>query len=595
MPDITDLIAQGPRPPQVEDPTTAAARGISLANALQGRQLQQQQLQAAQMENQQRAQDLHDQQVIRQSYMDANGDLDQAQQLAMKAGASPKAVIGLQTQKLAMKEQLAKLDDQTLKNDQARHDQLRGELQSFLAKPDAEKTAQWGTWLQSHVQNGRLTPQEGQQLAQQFPQYPGDDQMKLYANGLATGSQLMKEEAENRTAAARELTAKTQKEVADREAPGKAADAAMKQRTDAAEQLATATDAATYAAKWGELPAKVARQFPAPEQFDPVKTPVMVRRLGMTPEQQQQADQAAANQSETARHNKVEEGQGQQRNNIAGGELNLKTKQFNATFGAGLDANGHPLPPEEAKRIAMQDPAAVAIANYQMAPPQATLRGGATNPVIAKVMAINPQFRGDQFETAKKTQEAFTSGPEAKSINAINTVAGHLSVLSQAADALDNSNVPALNKIANFLGVQTGSDAPTVYKTIAHKVGEEMTKAYVGAGGGEGDRGTNASDFDVNLGAKQIKGNIGISAKLLQGKINGLKNQYETAIPGRKFDGFISPEAQQTFQQLGGGSAPAPAANNGAAPQFKKGDTVMYQGKPHKVADIVNGKLVLEN
>ena len=42
-----------------------------------------------------------------------------------------------------------------------------------------------------------------------------------------------------------------------------------------------------------------------------------------------------------------------------------------------------------------------------------------------------------------------------------------------------------------------------------------------------------------------------------------------------------------------GGAAPAKQAQQNA-PQYKKGDTVSYQGKPHKVTAIENGKLVLQ-
>jgi len=75
------------------------------------------------------------------------------------------------------------------------------------------------------------------------------------------------------------------------------------------------------------------------------------------------ARQTAANE-ESARHNKKDEG-------IAGGRLAVEQKRFNATLGAGLDANGQPLPPDAAKAAAMADPAAVAMAKYQLPPPNA--------------------------------------------------------------------------------------------------------------------------------------------------------------------------------------------------------------------------------
>ena len=43
---------------------------------------------------------------------------------------------------------------------------------------------------------------------------------------------------------------------------------------------------------------------------------------------------------------------------------------------------------------------------------------------------------------------------------------GHLQVLKNASDALGGGNIPVLNKIAQSIGVQFGSDAKTTYDAI---------------------------------------------------------------------------------------------------------------------------------
>jgi hypothetical protein len=156
--------------------------------------------------------------------------------------------------------------------------------------------------------------------------------------------------------------------------------------------------------------------------------------------------------------------------------------------------------------------------------------------------------------------------------------------------------VQVLNKLANAIGAQTGSTPQTVYQTIVHRLGPEVTKAYLASGGSVGERGTNEEDFSPNLSPDQIKQNIGISAYLADSKIKANQDQYNRGTYGRGKQKLISDDAEAARQAL---VKQAPAALTGggakAAPSYQVGQTVMYQGAPHKITGIKNGKLVLEN
>jgi hypothetical protein len=159
-----------------------------------------QQMQAVGMENQQRALDLQDQQIGRQAYMDSGGDMNKYQQLLMQRGVSPKMAMQTQQQLLTTRKTLAETGKAELENNQARHDQARGELTALEGLPDAQKAAQYPAVMQSLNQRGLLNDQEYKDWIQQNPSYPGSDVMKLGINHLATGSQLTKEELERREA-----------------------------------------------------------------------------------------------------------------------------------------------------------------------------------------------------------------------------------------------------------------------------------------------------------------------------------------------------------------------------------------------------------
>jgi hypothetical protein len=163
--------------------------------------------------------------------------------------------------------------------------------------------------------------------------------------------------------------------------------------------------------------------------------------------------------------------------------------------------------------------------------------------VMQKVYAIDPDFNVQRAQLRK----GYTVGKQSTEINAINTAMGHVGVLGDAIAALNNGDVRILNKIANRLGLETGSTPQAVFKTIVHRVGPELSKAYLGAGGSAGERGADEKDFDENLAPQTIKANVGVTAQLLRSKIGSLENQWDQnkspSMPSFA-DHFITKEAK---------------------------------------------------
>lgn len=176
--------------------------------------------------------------------------------------------------------------------------------------------------------------------------------------------------------------------------------------------------------------------------------------------------------------------------------------------------------------------------------------------VMAKVYQVDPQFNEQRAQLRKD----FTLGKGAAQINAINTTLGHMGELNDAIDALNNGDIQQLNRLANSLGAQVGQTPQTTFKTIVHRVGPEITAAYVQGGGGEHERGANAEDFSPNLSPQQLKSNVAISAQLLRSKIGALENQWEQnrapSMPSFQ-EQFITPAARKTIDRLApqGGAA----------------------------------------
>ena len=578
-----EFIAQGVAPPQVETPTQAAGHMLQLRSLAQQGQMQDLALQ-------QQRQDFQDQQTMRQAYMESGGDMDKFQQLLMQRGASSKAIQDAAMQRLTMRETLAKLNDQELKNTAARHDQLRGQIGAFESQPDPVKQQQYLPTLKQWAQNGLLTPEEYSQALQAHAQYPGAEMMQMYANGLRSGTQAAEEVIKDRTAKAAEVRANataTQAQTGqtrlNAELPGIQADQQNKARVSAATQLGAAKTPEEYQSILATLPYGVAKMFEG-------KTAQQAQQLGMTPDQQVTTAGQAESRQQTAAHNKVIESQGAQRIAIERQNAVRQQKQFDVTYGAMLDGNGQPLAPEAAKAVAMQDPMAVAIANYQLPPPAAG-RSGPGAGVLRKVMAINPSYNAQNWQAQAQMMRNFTSGSTSKEISGINTALGHVATLGEAIDALHNNNVQVLNRIGNAYNVQTGGDAVTTFNAIVHKVAPELNRAYVGGVGSQGEIKTQESDFDPKLGDRQLRSNVAITTKLLRSKIGSLENQWKTTMGSDFGARFIMPEAKAAVEKW----APEGGGNAGAKASFKVGDRVMYNGAQHTITAVKpDGKLVLD-
>ena len=220
-----------------------------------------------------------------------------------------------------------------------------------------------------------------------------------------------------------------------------------------------------------------------------------------------------------------------------------------------------------------------AILEGRMTPPSSfALKTPYWQNIMGNVFEQDPQFSEQRAQLRKD----FTTGKHSTEINSINTALGHVGVLGDAVDALNNGNVQVLNRIANNLGAQVGATPQTTFNTIVHRVGPEITKAYVGAGGGEGERGTTEKDFDPALGPQQLKSNVGVTAKLLRSKISSLENQWNQNksdnMPSFQ-DRFIMPQAQQQLKKWapeGGNTSGQNSPVEGTIKTNSAGDKVKF-------------------
>lgn len=235
---------------------------------------------------------------------------------------------------------------------------------------------------------------------------------------------------------------------------------------------------------------------------------------------------------------------------------------FNFNLQQGGVSGGAPLSPA-------QQATATAILEGRQSPPGSfALKTPYWQNIMGRVFLQDPQWSEQRAQLRKSyTQD--------KEIGAINTSLGHVGALIDSIDGLNNGDIKLLNSVGNRLGIEFGTNAgnaAAMFKTIVHRVGPEISKAYIGAGGAAGERGTTESDFSENLAPSILRGNAAITAQLLRSKIASKAFQWDKtksdSMPSFE-DRFIMPAAKQALDKL--------------APQGGGGANVIYARDPNGV------------
>lgn len=173
---------------------------------------------------------------------------------------------------------------------------------------------------------------------------------------------------------------------------------------------------------------------------------------------------------------------------------------------------------------------------------------------VEAAQQADPTFTAQTYPVRVKTQQAFTSGQEAKNINALNTALNHLGELKKAADDLHNSKYMPINWLVNKSQRQIDDEFNSRvndYNIAKNAVATEVAKVYRGVGSlNEQEQNEWKESLSPNLGPEAQQKAIQKTAKLLTGKLDSLKDQYETVFPDSNKD-FLSAKAKTVLQKVG--------------------------------------------
>lgn len=250
------------------------------------------------------------------------------------------------------------------------------------------------------------------------------------------------------------------------------------------------------------------------------------------------------------------------------GDTLVNPQTGKAVYGGGMgagqvptDKNGQPLsgdaflatvPPQYRNQVK-------ALGEYRQAPLTAmALRSPVGAQLSTWVNQAYPGYDASQYGAKVKARTDFVSGPDGKSLTAINTAVDHLGTLGQLSQALGNGDVQALNSLSQTWAQQTGNPAPTNFEAMKQIVGDEIVKALVGTGGSAGDREHAAATISRASSPQQLAGAIQTYQQALAGKLGPLRTKYHYNTKLNDFNDMLTPTTRSILGALPQGDA-APA------------------------------------
>lgn len=170
--------------------------------------------------------------------------------------------------------------------------------------------------------------------------------------------------------------------------------------------------------------------------------------------------------------------------------------------------------------------------------------------------------KGEAAAKAASLRAYSAAGKEGQAIQATNTGLNHLDTVEQLAMAQKNGDTRLFNSIANRFAAETGQPAPTNLAAAITMVSPEVSKAVIGAAGGQKEREEFAANFNPNGSPQQALQGIGVIKDLMGGRLTEAQRTYERTVGKKDFpDTMLSPAAQRVLDKAHG-------AGTGAKPSL---------------------------
>ncbi len=546
MPDINDLIAGGIRPPAVEDLATARAKQLTLSDLRQKQTMNSQKIASDAITLQQQERDQADDKAINDAMatntapgpdgapkLDRDGVINDLT-TAGRGQAAAKVQAGFTAQDTSRAKQIeaqnaAQTSAITLTNQ--RSTELARLSQAVEDAAPADKQAAYTNLHTEGLRLGLITPQMQAQFPAQYD--PSQDQ---HIHSLTLAAQDAKTRSDLQTANLTRL--KDQAEV-DKDNLAKAETWRITSASQAANAL-NQQDLDGIRARLAASGAPPTALAQIPATWDPAAMK-QLGRSAMTAEQRTQADQAAANATETKARNDATAAnetamrlQGDQRLRIEGGQLKIAQQRY------GMDTAG-------------VSPAAQMAVDGRMDPATLRMMLRSTPGLLGQIQRADPQFDEATMDNRFNTLKDFSNTSNTKAggqVLALNTLVHHADLYMQTADALKNGTFVPGNAVYNAVASAFGSAPPTQANLVARFFAGETGKVATGGVPAEGEINGILKNLGSSASPDQIKGAGQTLLQIAAGRMIPLKERVDQAKIGNVVQ-VLGPDAKGILARRG--------------------------------------------
>jgi hypothetical protein len=128
------------------------------------------------------------------------------------------------------------------------------------------------------------------------------------------------------------------------------------------------------------------------------------------------------------------------------------------------------------------------LANYEIDPKTLSTRGGEREKYLKLASQFDPSFDQKEYNTRYSAINRFATGPQGNTVRSLNVAIEHMDTARRLGAALENSDTPAFNKMAQLIAEQTGKAAPTNFDSVKEILADEVVKGVIGGAGALEDR-----------------------------------------------------------------------------------------------------------
>jgi hypothetical protein len=163
-----------------------------------------------------------------------------------------------------------------------------------------------------------------------------------------------------------------------------------------------------------------------------------------------------------------------------------------------------------------------------------------------------------QFAANQSTRRDFASGPTSRNITSLNQALAHIGTLDELFKAMENSDLPTVNRIVNVVKNETGRPDVNNASLATQAVGEELMRVFRQVNASEKEAAAFEQKLKVAGSPAQQRDALKTAATLLEGRLTALQDQWKRGTGEQKDFPIVGEKGQEVLRRIKPGAATTP-------------------------------------